>query len=48
MNWADLTIGAECGGSDGTSGLAGNPVVGGPSTGWWNAAGLRSSKKWWR
>jgi altronate hydrolase len=28
MNWADLTIGAECGGSDGTSGLAGNPVVG--------------------
>jgi altronate hydrolase len=28
MNWSDLTIGAECGGSDGTSGLAGNPVVG--------------------
>jgi altronate dehydratase large subunit len=28
MTWADLTIGAECGGSDGTSGLAGNPVVG--------------------
>jgi altronate hydrolase len=28
MEWADLTIGAECGGSDGTSGLAGNPVVG--------------------
>jgi altronate dehydratase large subunit len=28
MDWADLTIGAECGGSDGTSGLAGNPVVG--------------------
>jgi len=28
MAWADLTIGAECGGSDGTSGLAGNPVVG--------------------
>lgn len=28
MSWADLTIGAECGGSDGTSGLAGNPVVG--------------------
>ncbi len=28
MGWADLTIGAECGGSDGTSGLAGNPVVG--------------------
>jgi len=25
---ADLTIGAECGGSDGTSGLAGNPAVG--------------------
>ena len=25
---ADLTIGCECGGSDGTSGLAGNPVVG--------------------
>lgn len=29
MTLADLTIGAECGGSDGTSGLAGNPVVGG-------------------
>lgn len=28
MNWQDLTVGAECGGSDGTSGLAGNPVVG--------------------
>ncbi len=28
MTWADLVIGAECGGSDGTSGLAGNPVVG--------------------
>jgi len=28
MGWSDLTIGAECGGSDGTSGLAGNPVVG--------------------
>jgi altronate hydrolase len=28
MSWADLTVGAECGGSDGTSGLAGNPVVG--------------------
>jgi altronate dehydratase large subunit len=28
MAWSDLTIGAECGGSDGTSGLAGNPVVG--------------------
>ena len=28
MNWADLTVGCECGGSDGTSGLAGNPVVG--------------------
>ena len=28
MHWSDLTIGAECGGSDGTSGLAGNPVVG--------------------
>lgn len=28
MSWPDLTIGAECGGSDGTSGLAGNPVVG--------------------
>lgn len=28
MNWKDLTVGAECGGSDGTSGLAGNPVVG--------------------
>ena len=28
MTWADLTVGAECGGSDGTSGLAGNPVVG--------------------
>lgn len=28
MTMADLTIGAECGGSDGTSGLAGNPVVG--------------------
>jgi altronate dehydratase large subunit len=28
VNWCDLTIGCECGGSDGTSGLAGNPVVG--------------------
>lgn len=28
MTFADLIIGAECGGSDGTSGLAGNPVVG--------------------
>ena len=28
MSWNDLTVGAECGGSDGTSGLAGNPVVG--------------------
>jgi altronate dehydratase large subunit len=28
MAWADLTVGAECGGSDATSGLAGNPVVG--------------------
>jgi altronate hydrolase len=29
MTYSDLTIGCECGGSDGTSGLAGNPVVGG-------------------
>lgn len=28
MNLGDLIIGCECGGSDGTSGLAGNPVVG--------------------
>jgi altronate hydrolase len=28
MGWSDLTVGCECGGSDGTSGLAGNPVVG--------------------
>jgi altronate hydrolase len=28
MTLADLIIGSECGGSDGTSGLAGNPVVG--------------------
>ena len=28
MGWSDLVVGAECGGSDGTSGLAGNPVVG--------------------
>ncbi|HEY1788017.1 MAG TPA: UxaA family hydrolase [Verrucomicrobiae bacterium] len=28
MTLADLVIGCECGGSDGTSGLAGNPVVG--------------------
>jgi len=28
MSLGDLTVGAECGGSDGTSGLAGNPVVG--------------------
>ncbi|MFT5123125.1 MAG: altronate dehydratase large subunit [Kiritimatiellia bacterium] len=28
MSLADLTIGCECGGSDATSGLAGNPVVG--------------------
>jgi altronate dehydratase large subunit len=28
MNLSDLTVGCECGGSDGTSGLAGNPVVG--------------------
>jgi altronate dehydratase large subunit len=28
MTLSDLTVGCECGGSDGTSGLAGNPVVG--------------------
>lgn len=28
MGLSDLTIGTECGGSDSTSGLAGNPVVG--------------------
>ncbi len=28
MSWPDLVVGCECGGSDGTSGLAGNPVVG--------------------
>ena len=28
MDWSDLVVGCECGGSDGTSGLAGNPVVG--------------------
>lgn len=28
MGFRDLTIGCECGGSDATSGLAGNPVVG--------------------
>ena len=28
MRLSDLTVGCECGGSDGTSGLAGNPVVG--------------------
>jgi altronate hydrolase len=28
MGLADLTVGCECGGSDGTSGLAGNPTVG--------------------
>lgn len=28
MTFSDLILGAECGGSDGTSGLAGNPVVG--------------------
>jgi altronate hydrolase len=28
MQLRDLVVGAECGGSDGTSGLAGNPVVG--------------------
>ncbi len=28
MTLSDLTVGAECGGSDGTSGLAGNPAVG--------------------
>jgi altronate dehydratase large subunit len=28
MSLSDLVVGAECGGSDGTSGLAGNPVVG--------------------
>lgn len=28
MGFGDLVVGAECGGSDGTSGLAGNPVVG--------------------
>jgi altronate hydrolase len=28
MTLADLTVGCECGGSDGTSGLAGNPSVG--------------------
>ncbi|RYG65793.1 D-galactarate dehydratase, partial [bacterium] len=28
MTMADLVVGCECGGSDGTSGLAGNPTVG--------------------
>ena len=28
MTLADLTVGTECGGSDATSGIAGNPVVG--------------------
>jgi altronate hydrolase len=28
MGFADLILGAECGGSDGTSGLVGNPAVG--------------------
>jgi altronate hydrolase len=28
MGLADLTVGCECGGSDGTSGLAGNPTAG--------------------
>ncbi len=28
MTLADLTVGAECGGSDATSGIAGNPVTG--------------------
>lgn len=28
MDWRDLVVGCECGGSDGTSGLAGNPTVG--------------------
>ena len=28
MTLADLTVGCECGGSDGTSGLAGNPAAG--------------------
>jgi altronate hydrolase len=28
MTFSDLVVGCECGGSDGTSGLAGNPVVG--------------------
>ncbi len=28
MSWAELVVGAECGGSDASSGLAGNPVVG--------------------
>lgn len=28
MRLGDLTVGCECGGSDGTSGLAGNPTVG--------------------
>jgi altronate hydrolase len=28
MSFADLTVGCECGGSDGTSGLVGNPTVG--------------------
>lgn len=28
MRWEDLVVGSECGGSDGTSGLAGNPAVG--------------------
>ena len=28
MDWRDLIVGCECGGSDATSGLAGNPVVG--------------------
>jgi len=28
MTWCDLVVGCECGGSDATSGLAGNPLAG--------------------
>ncbi len=45
MTLADLIIGCECGGSDATSGLAGNPVVGAPSICWSTPAARPSSKR---
>ena len=45
MAVSELVVGTVCGGSDGTSGITGNPAAGSPSTGWWPPAPPASSRK---